>query len=108
MQPKTPAAFTPKEVGKPLVPPAQVSRVRFSPDGKTLAAACFDGKVRRWDMNGKEPVELPALGEHNGWVTDIAFGQKALYSADSWGRLSAWQDAKQLWTVADAHDGWVR
>jgi WD40 repeat protein len=108
MQPKAPAANAPKELGKPLTPPTQVTRVRFSPDGKTLAAACFDAKVRRWDVTGKEPVELPALGEHNGWVTDVAFGAKTLFSCDSWGRLSAWQDAKHLWTVEDAHDGWVR
>jgi WD40 repeat protein len=94
------------------VPPTQVTRVRFSPDGKTLASACFDGKVRRWDTTGKEPTELPAFGNHNGWVTDLAFGAKACFSADSWGRLSAWdasaKDAKQLWTVEAAHDGWLR
>lgn len=108
LQPKAPPANALKELGKPLAPPTQVTRVRFSPDGKTLAAACFDGKVRRWDTTGKEPVEVPALGEHNGWVTSIAFGAKALYSCDSWGRLSAWDGAKRLWSVEDAHDGWVR
>jgi WD40 repeat protein len=111
MQPKA-SANVPKELGKPVVPPTQVTRVRFSPDGKMLAAACFDGKVRRWDLSGKEPVEWPALGNHNGWVTDIAFGAKALRTADSWGRLSAWdasaKEPKLLWTIAAAHDGWLR
>jgi YD repeat-containing protein len=108
MQPKPLAGNAPKELGKPLAPPTQVTHIRFSPDGKTLAAACFDGKVRRWDMAGKEPAELPALSEHNGWVTDLAFGEQTLFSCDSWGRLSAWQDAKRLWTVETAHDGWLR
>ena len=36
-------------------------KVRFSPDGKTLAAACFDSTVRHWDVSGKEPTELPAI-----------------------------------------------
>ncbi len=108
MQPKTPAANTPKELGKPFAPPSQVTRVRFSPDGKLLAAACFDGKVRRWAVSGKEPAELPALGDHNGWVSGLAFGATALFSSDSWGRLSAWQDAKRLWSVEAAHDGWTR
>lgn len=115
MQPEAkapPAANVPKELGKPIAPPAQVTRVRFSPDGKHLAAACFDGKLRRWDVTGKEPAELPAFGNHNGWVTALAFGAKALYTADSWGRLSAWdtsaKEAKLLWTVEDAHDGWLR
>jgi WD40 repeat protein len=108
MQPKAPAANAPKELGKPLAPATQVTRVRFSPDGQHLAAACFDGKVRRWDVAGKESAELPALGDHNGWVTDLAFSTKALLSGDSWGRLSAWHDAKRLWTVESAHDGWLR
>ena len=98
----------PKELGKPLLPPVQVTRVRFSPDGKSLAAACFDGTVRRWDVSGTAPVERPALTGHNGWVTGLAFGAKLLFSADSWGRLSAWDGATRLWTVAAAHDGWAR
>lgn len=110
MQPKKKDADpnAPKEIGKPLAPPTQVTRVRFSPDGKQLAAACFDGTVRRWDVSGKEPVELPALGGHNGWVTAIAFAADRLFSADSWGRLSAWSDTKRLWSVEAAHDGWIR
>ena len=109
MQPKKgPDPNAPKELGKPLAPTTQVTRVRFSPDGKQLAAACFDGKVRRWDVSGKDPSELPPLGEHNGWVTDLAVGAKALVSGDSWGRLSAWQDAKRLWSTEAAHDGWLR
>lgn len=107
MQPKA-AANGPKELGKPRLPPTQVTRLRFSPDGKTLTAACFDAKVRRWDVTGKEPTELPALGEHNGWVTGVAFGPKSLFSADSWGRLSAWDGEKRVWSVEAAHDGWLR
>lgn len=112
---KGPDPNAPKEFGKPLAPPTQVTRVRFSPDGKHLVAACFDGKVRRWDVGGKESAELPALGGHNGWVTDLLFmalspkiGDK-LYTTDSWGRLTVWDtDGKQRWTVESAHDGWVR
>ncbi len=109
MQPK--AVSVPKELGKPIATPTQVTRVRFSPDGKMLAAACFDGKVRSWDVTGTGPAELPAFGNHNGWVTDIAFAGHTLFSADSWGRLSAWniaKEAKPLWTVEAAHDGWLR
>ena len=112
MQPKA-AANAPKELGKPLALTSQVTRVRFGgPGGNVLAAACFDGTVRRWDLSGKEPVEQPALGGHNGWVTDIAWGSGQFFSADSWGRLSAWHlagmEAKPHWSVEAAHDGWAR
>jgi WD40 repeat protein len=107
MQPKA-AANAPKEVGKPVAVPVQASRVRFSPDGNTLAVACFDAKARRYDVTGAEPKELPALGEHNGWLSALAFGAERLFTADSWGRLSAWDGAKRAWSVEAAHDGWLR
>ncbi|MFM8272406.1 MAG: WD40 repeat domain-containing protein, partial [Gemmata sp.] len=113
MQPKKdPAPNAPREAGKPLNPGTQVSRARYAPDGRTLAAACHDGKVRRWDVSGKEPAELPAVAGHNGWVTTLAFAGHTLFSADSWGRLTATdvsaRDARRLWTVEEAHDGWLR
>lgn len=104
-------ANAPKELGKPLLPPVQISRVRFSPDGKQLVAACFDGTVRRWDVSGREPVELPAITGHNGWVSGLAFAGNVLFSVDSWGRLTASDvtaKGPQLWTVEAAHDGWAR
>lgn len=108
LQPKTPAAG-PKELGKPVVPSCQLTRLRFSPDGKTLAAAGTDGKVHRWDVAGDKPAELPPLAGHNGWVTGLAFGEDALFTADSWGCLTAWDTAgKQRWSVEAAHDGWLR
>ncbi|MBA4187938.1 MAG: hypothetical protein C0467_07955 [Planctomycetaceae bacterium] len=112
-QPKTaPAANAPKELGKPLVPTTQINRIRFSPDGKMLVAACFDGTVKRWDVSGKEPIELPAITGHNGWVTSLAFAGTALFSVDSWGRLTATdlsaKESKKLWSVEAAHDGWLR
>jgi WD40 repeat protein len=108
LQPKAPAN-APKELGKPVNPPCQVTRVRFSPDGKVLAAACTDGTVRRWDVAGTEPAELPALAGHSGWVTGLAFADESLLSADSWGRLTSWDSAgKQLWSVGATHEGWLR
>jgi len=111
MQPKVPVANVPKELGKPIDPGVQVMRIRYCHDGKLFVAACFDGKVRRWDVSGKEPVEFPAIAGHNGWVTSLAFASYALFSTDSWGRLTASDvTAKEprLWTVEAAHDGWAR
>jgi WD40 repeat protein len=54
------------------------SRIRsltFSPDGKVLAAACDDGKVRLWDV--RESKELAALPAHRGAVNSVAFSRDA-------------------------------
>lgn len=104
----------PVEAKKPITPDVQVGCVRFSPCGTTLAAAAFDGTVRRWDFTGAEPVELARLPGHDGWVSSIAFhtDKTRLFSADSWGRLICWdytsKSPKKLWVIPAAHDGWAR
>jgi sugar lactone lactonase YvrE len=47
--------------------------VAFSPDGKTLASACWDQKVRLWDLPAARPVASPAPGrkELEGWWEDL-------------------------------------
>jgi WD40 repeat protein len=47
------------------------SRIRFSPDGKTLAAGGENGAIQRWDVDsGKESGPLPG---HAGVVRCVAF-----------------------------------
>jgi WD40 repeat protein len=106
------AAYRPK-AAKPLAQGQQLCQVRYSPDGKTLAAGTFEGTVRRWDAAATPFADLPVLSGHNGWVQCLAFHPdgKRLFSADSWGRLTCWpfavQLAKPLWSTKDAHDGWI-
>lgn len=106
-----PAAGVPVEGKTPLKPDTQLSCVRFSPCGKTLAAAGFDGSIRRWSTAAL-PAELPRLAGHDGWVTALAFhpDRVRLFSADSWGRLVCWDHAAvaKLWEVPAAHAGWLR
>ncbi len=98
---------------KVLNPKQQLCTIRFSPDGKLLAAGSFEGTIRRWDASTDAFSELPTIAGHHGWVQRIVFhadGQR-LFAADSWGQLICWniagKDAKQIWSVPDAHDGWI-
>ena len=94
--------------------PVQICAARFSPCGSVLAAACFDGSVRRWDSSSDKFTEIAPLAGHNGWVQAIAFHPtaKQLYSADSWGKLMAFnyaeKESKPVWKNEKAHDGWIR
>jgi WD40 repeat protein len=111
-QPKPAANAPAKELGKPVTPPCQVLRVRFVTDGPTLAAAGTDGLVYRYDLSRGEPVSLPPLPSHKGWVTGLATHGEFAYSGDSWGKLLGRALVKvnshHSWEVEDAHDGWVR
>jgi WD40 repeat protein len=105
--------YTPKQT-KVINLEQQACMLRFSPDGKVLAAACFDQVVRRLDATTDPFAPLPPVAGHNGWVQCLAFhpdGKRA-FSADTWGQVRAWPFAeaepKPLWNVAQAHDGWVR
>lgn len=102
--------YTPKQ-GKSLKTDRQMDMIRFSPDGKLLAAGCQDGSIRRWD---EQLAELPPLTGHGGWVQAIAFhgDGKRLFSADTHGGLRCWpaaeKEPKPLWGNERAHDGWIR
>ena len=92
----------------------QLCLVRFSPDGKVLAAGTYETALRRWDFSNDSFAELPPLKGHDGWVQALAFhpDNRRLFSGDSWGRLCCWPFAesqpKPLWSVKEAHDGWLR
>ena len=124
---KTPEAKKPapkKPVGKPGEPVVvtavndkhQLCMARFSPCGKLLVGGGMTGEIFRWDAAAADDVftPLPVYAGHGGWVGAIEFAPTGsrLFSGDSWGRLSAWgyasKETKPLWSVADAHAGWLR
>lgn len=91
----------------------QISQVRFSPCGKFLLAAGHDALVHRWDMTGEQPLPLKPMAGHQGWVQSVvcrAAGELML-TADSWGQLRCGrflgEDPAAVWTVPQAHDGWI-
>lgn len=103
----------PREV-RTLQTDQQLCTLRYSPCGRVLAAGGFDGTVRRWDVYTSLVSELPPLGASGGWMQALAFHPdgRRLFTADSWGRLTAWNwaddDPRPAWSVAAAHDGWIR
>ncbi|MBY0228553.1 MAG: hypothetical protein K2W96_04655, partial [Gemmataceae bacterium] len=71
----------PVPVGKPVDPGRQLLCLRFSPDGKLLAAGDFEGSVQRWDAALKP---LAPLKGHGGWMGTLAFHPDGrLFSGDS-------------------------
>ena len=92
----------------------QVLAARFTPCGKFLIAGGYDGRVRRWDVTGDVPAELPAVDGHQAWVQGLAFHPRdsLAFTADSWGQLRSWHyndlHPSPVWLLQSAHDGWIR
>ena len=88
--------------------------IRFTPDGKQLFAAGYDGTIHRWDVTGETPQPLTPLEGHHGWAESLLFAgeNQLLLTTDSWGQLCAWnlQDEPPAvkWRNESAHDGWIR
>jgi WD domain, G-beta repeat len=53
-------------------PGASMASVAFSPDGKTVAGACYDQLIRLWDAQSGR--EIRRLQDHRDWVSSVVFG----------------------------------
>jgi WD40 repeat protein len=72
---------------------SSISAVAFSPDGKTVAAAAYDGAIRLWDVSDRR--EIAKLSYKNSPAEAITFSPngRILAVVDSSNRI-------QLWDVA--------
>lgn len=61
--------------------PKPVKSVAFSPDGTTIATACFDGQVRLW--SSKDGTLRQTIKAHDGPAQAVAFSPDGKYLASS-------------------------
>jgi hypothetical protein len=121
---------------------SQIFHARFTACGTALVAACMDSTVRRWRFVDPPPeaaapavpdakpqpkaaakgkavapqdlVELAPIQGFQSWVQTLAThpSASAVYAADAWGRLGAWdalaEGTAPLWCIDHAHEGWIR
>ena len=68
-----------------------VRAIAFSPDGRTLASADFDGRIQLWDTRARLPLGEPLLG-HTGEIWSVAFSPdgRTLASASHDGTVRLW------------------
>lgn len=110
--PATGAAMTmePAKVhlGQAFTHERQLTRAKFSPDGKLIAAAGLDKLIHVWDLESGKKHTLPG---HASWVSSLVFNPKGrqLFTADFHGTIHCWDfaapDSQPLFTItgADAH-----
>jgi WD40 repeat protein len=79
----------------------RINGVAFSPDGKWIASASWDGTIGLWQPNGRN---IRFLRGHNGVVWDVAFsrdGRTLASSADD-GTIKLW-DLASMQEAATLH-----
>ena len=70
--------------------------VAFSPDGKRIASASYDGTIKLWDATTGDLQKT--LAGHSDWVTAVAFSPdgKRIASASGDKTIKLWDVAKSL------------
>jgi WD40 repeat protein/tetratricopeptide (TPR) repeat protein len=70
--------------------PAGVSALAWSPDGRTLATACWDRTTRLWDVASGKPRGKPV--KHDEWITGLTFSPdgKTLLTV-GYAKAGAWE-----------------
>lgn len=92
-------------LGQTFTHDRQLTRAKFSPDGKLVAAAGLDKLIHVWELESGEKYTLPG---HATWISALVFNPKGrqLFTADFHGTIHCWDfatpDSKPLFTITGA------
>jgi WD40 repeat protein len=84
---------------------AIVSRVAFSPDGKTLATSSWDGTVKLWDRATRKELRVFRGHKKEVWAAVFSPNGRKLASCSSDGTIRLWDIATGRGTAVLKHGG---
>jgi len=96
---------------KTIPVPRQLLGCRISSCGEYVVAGDFAGAIHRWHLASDRHTVLAA---HSSWVKALVFhaDRRRLYSTDYAGTICCWnyadEEPQPIWTLRDAHEGWIR
>jgi WD40 repeat protein/class 3 adenylate cyclase len=94
---------------------AYVNQMKFSPDGRRLATAAYDGTARVWDVSSGDEL-LKLVGHDRAGLTEAAALNGIAFSPDGKKLATAgWDGVAKVWDAASGeelltlsgHSGWV-
>jgi WD40 repeat protein/serine/threonine protein kinase/tetratricopeptide (TPR) repeat protein len=77
-------------LAEPLKHSGWVSSVQFSPDGKRVVTASFDGTARVWDAQTGQPLTEPLKHTTNVWSAQFSPDGKRVVTASGDGTARVW------------------
>ena len=103
------AVYNVREINQIQAHTANVRKVIFSPDGKTLASASEDFTVKLWNVQNRKLWQTLSGHQGNVWSVSFSPDSKMLASASDDGTLKLWDvETGELIKTIKAHKDWVR
>ncbi|MEG4281843.1 AAA-like domain-containing protein [Microcoleus sp. A006_D1] len=103
------AVYNVREINQIQGHAANVRKVIFSPDGKTIASASEDFTVKLWKVQNRKLRQTLSGHQGNVWSVSFSPDSKMLASASDDGTIKLWYvETGELIKTIKAHKDWVR
>ena len=79
----------------------QVFRVKFSPDGTSLASCSGDGTVILWDVETRSKQSV--LAGHGDPIIDVAYSADGQRVVTAGSHIQLWQSGDLIWSTPHSH-----